>query len=247
MIAEAAALGRAAARARDCVPAVRQRDARPAGARIDVNHGPAGQSRKIDRAAVGRRQRQIRRPHAGEVPGAAVIARHRQIRWKVQRIVEAHLGTACRPAISITQRDINCADPARSKAASAPALHRKRSRSWISTIPAWLRTCRAAPPPAARPARTRAAEQQLEPVPGDHGVRDASWPRAPRSWRASAAPKSRSPQASISCCNSTILRRGAHPERDPSASGIVRSGVLRQFTCGESGRSQVTKVGPTPG
>ncbi len=124
MIAEAAALGRAAARARDCVPAVRQRNARPAGARIDVNHGPAGQSRKIDRAAVGRRKRQIRRPHAGEVPGAAVIARHRQIRWKVQRIVEAHLRTACRPAISSTRRDINCADPARSKAASAPVLHR---------------------------------------------------------------------------------------------------------------------------
>ena len=56
VIPETAGLRRAAARTGDCVPARRQRLAGPPRARIDVDDGPAGQPRQIDRASIGRRE-----------------------------------------------------------------------------------------------------------------------------------------------------------------------------------------------
>ena len=89
MIAEAAGLRRAAARAGDVVPAGRQIDAGHAGARIEVEHGAAFELGQIDGAAGGRRQRQVGQTHAGEMVGAAIVLRRRDIGRQDLRIMRA--------------------------------------------------------------------------------------------------------------------------------------------------------------
>ena len=97
MIAETARLRRAAARAGNGVPAGRQLPARPPGARIDVDDGAAFELRKIDRAPVGRGQRQIRHAHARQVTRGAVVPRRRQIGGQQCRIVQdRHVYSFCR-------------------------------------------------------------------------------------------------------------------------------------------------------
>src|SRR6185503_1883957 len=56
MIADAARLRRAAARARDRIPAGRQRLPGPSRARIDIDYGPARKLRQVHLDAVSRRK-----------------------------------------------------------------------------------------------------------------------------------------------------------------------------------------------
>ena len=88
MIAEAAGLRRAAARAGDRVPAGRQRLPGPSGARIDIDDGAALELRQIDLRAIGRGERDVRKPHAREMTRGAVVLRHRQIVRQHIRIVQ---------------------------------------------------------------------------------------------------------------------------------------------------------------
>ncbi len=92
MVAEAAGLRRAAARPRDLIPAVRQRLPGNAGARVDVDHRAAGKFRKIDLRAVGRRERQRRKPCAREMPRCAVILRCRDVGGQDGGIVQGGHG-----------------------------------------------------------------------------------------------------------------------------------------------------------
>ena len=89
MIAKAARLRRAAARAGDLIPARRRIDARHAGARIDVNHRAALELRQVHHAAAGRRQRDVRQLHAGQMPRPAVVLRRGNIGRQEVRIVRA--------------------------------------------------------------------------------------------------------------------------------------------------------------
>src|SRR5215475_1522399 len=79
MVAKAARLWRAAARPGDLIPALRQRLPRHAGAGVDVDHRAAGELRKIDPRAVGRRERQRGKPHAREMARSAVVLRCRDV------------------------------------------------------------------------------------------------------------------------------------------------------------------------
>ena len=73
-VAEGAALRRAAARPRDVVPALEQRLARHAGARVDVDDEPlAGGLREVDLAAQRRGQRDGGHLGAGQVIRGAVV------------------------------------------------------------------------------------------------------------------------------------------------------------------------------
>ena len=95
MVAEAAGLRRAAARAGDGVPAVRQRLPGPAGARIDIDDRAAREPRQIDRRAVGRRQREVGQLGAGQMARRAVVLRHRKIVRQHHRIVRIVIASSC--------------------------------------------------------------------------------------------------------------------------------------------------------
>jgi hypothetical protein len=71
MVAEAARLRRAAARAGNVVPARRQIDAGNAGPRIDVEDSAATQDRHIEGAAARRWQREIGQRPSGQMPCCA--------------------------------------------------------------------------------------------------------------------------------------------------------------------------------
>src|SRR5262249_31248344 len=73
MVAKAARLRRTAARPRDLIPALRHRLPRHAGAGVDVDHATAGELRQIDLRAVGRRERQRRKPPAGQMARDATV------------------------------------------------------------------------------------------------------------------------------------------------------------------------------
>ena len=89
MVAKAAGLRRAAARARDAVPAGRQRLPGPAGARIDVDHGPARQAATGSTCAPSvAGKREVRQLRPGEMARRAVVLRDRQIVGQDHRIVQ---------------------------------------------------------------------------------------------------------------------------------------------------------------
>ena len=94
-IAERAALRRAAARARDVVPAVEQRLARHARARVDVDDEPLlRRLGEVELAAQRRGEGDARHLGAGQVDGGAVVDRHREVGGKVSPVA-AH-GPHCR-------------------------------------------------------------------------------------------------------------------------------------------------------
>ncbi|EXI67558.1 MAG: hypothetical protein AW08_01819 [Candidatus Accumulibacter adjunctus] len=101
VIAEAARLRRAAARTGDRIPAVRQRDARPTGHRIDVEHPAPGHLGQVERGAVGRGQRQFGQAQAREMGRRTVVDRRRQV-LRQGKIVHAH-----RPPPSQTSRPVH--------------------------------------------------------------------------------------------------------------------------------------------
>ena len=81
MIAEAAGLRRAAARAGNVVPSLRQLAIGPAGHRIRVDHDARrGDLREVDPAVRRRRQLEIRQRHPLQMARAAVVFRPRQVR-----------------------------------------------------------------------------------------------------------------------------------------------------------------------
>jgi len=74
-------MGGAAARARDVVPAGRERDARRRGHGIDVEDGKAVAERgQVDVVTVGRAQVHERHAHTGQVGGRTVVDRPREVR-----------------------------------------------------------------------------------------------------------------------------------------------------------------------
>ena len=91
-VAEGAALRRAAARARDVVPAVEQRLARHARARVDVDDEPlAGGPGEVELAAQRRGQGDGGNLGAGQVIGGAVVDRRGRFVGQA-RVVGAHDG-----------------------------------------------------------------------------------------------------------------------------------------------------------
>src|SRR4029077_14663945 len=87
MVAETTGLRRAAARARNVVPAGRQFDARNSGARINIEDRATAQDRNVEGAAAGCQQREIGQCATGQMARGTVVPRHREVARKNVRTV----------------------------------------------------------------------------------------------------------------------------------------------------------------
>ena len=114
-------------RAPDLVPARKRRDVRLPGAREAVDHEAPRQRREVDRVAAGRRERQARQPHPGQMVAGAVVGRRRQVRGQGMKIA-GHSGS--------TILFVVAAPPSIAGAMTArPGSTRRAKTGWLTLVP----------------------------------------------------------------------------------------------------------------